>query len=147
MVPRRRWIWALAAVVLVGVAGVAVVTGVQRSRHGEVHNGGTTTVAVERSHRFSLAVPDRGASVGDHWTAAVAPDGVVTLVRSEQAAGNLLDRLIGPNIGGGAGTRYFVFDARRPGSATITLHNCFQGCGDDRTRSESRDVTWTVTVR
>jgi hypothetical protein len=137
----------LAAVVLVGLAGLMVVKGVQGARYGDVHDEGGPVVVVDRSHRFSLAVPDRGASVGDHWTAAVAPEGVVALVRSEQVAGNIVDRMTGPASGGGAGTRYFVFDARHSGAVTITLHNCFQGCQTDRTRALSRDAGWTVTVR
>jgi hypothetical protein len=137
----------LAAVLLVGLVGVVVTTGIQRARYGEVHAEGAATVTVDRGNRFSLAVPDRGASVGDHWTTAVAPDGAAVLVHSELIGDNIVDRMIGPAAGGGGGTRYFVFDARRSGSVTITLHNCFQGCGDDRTREESRDAVWTVTVR
>jgi hypothetical protein len=137
----------LAALVLVGLVGVVVTTGIQRARYGDVHDEGAATVSVDRGHRFSLAVPDRGASVGDHWTAAVAPDGAAVLVRSEQPDANIAAWVFGPLNGGGAGTRYFVFDARRSGSVTITLHNCFQGCRDDSTRKESRDVAWTVKVR
>jgi hypothetical protein len=144
---RRWWLWIPVAVVLVGLVGVAVAQGVRRARYGDVHAGAGAAFAVDRGHRFSVAVPDRGASVGDHWTAAVAPEGVVALVRNEQVAHNIFDRLLGPAIGGGAGTRYFVFDARRADPVTITLHNCFQGCRDDSTRSESREVVWTVTVR
>jgi hypothetical protein len=133
--------------VLVGLVGVAVARGIQRTRYGDVHDEGSAAVAVDSGHRFSLAVPDRTASVGDHWTAAVAPEGIATLAHSELIGGNVIDRVIGPATGGGDGTRYFVFDARRPGSATITLHNCFQNCNSDRTREASRDAVWTVTVR
>jgi hypothetical protein len=71
----------------------------------------------------------------------------VVLARSELIAGNIVDRVLGPANGGGGGTRYLVFDARRSGTATVTLHNCFQACGDERTRTASRDVTWTIMVR
>jgi hypothetical protein len=134
-------------VALAALAGMAVANGVQRARYGDVHREGGAIITVAAGHRFSLAVPDRGASVGDHWSATVAPEGPVTLEHSEQIGGNLVDRLIGPAAGGGAGTRYFVFDARRTGSVTITLHNCFQGCQTDRARAASREAAWTVTVR
>jgi hypothetical protein len=143
---RRRWLFALLAVVLVGLAGAAVVKGVQRARYGDAHDEGATTVAVDRGGRFTLAVPDRGASVGDHWIASVRPEGAVVLARSELIAGNIVDRVFGPAPGGGAGTRYLVFDARRSGPATVTLYNCFQACGDERTRALSREVTWTITI-
>ncbi|GII26028.1 protease inhibitor I42 family protein [Planosporangium mesophilum] len=144
---QRWWLVTLAAVVVAALAGMAAINGVRRARYGDVHPQGDSAVVVGHGHRFSLAVPDRGSSVGDHWTAAATPDGVVALVRSEQVDGNIADRVFGPAIGGGAGTRYFVFDARRTGSVAITLHNCFQGCGTDRTTAESRDAVWTVTVR
>jgi hypothetical protein len=144
---RRWWIWILAAVVLVGLVGVAVAEGIQRTRYGDVHEEGAASVTVDRGHRFSLAVPDRGASVGDHWTAGVQAEGIATLAHSELIGGNIIDRVIGPANGGGAGTRYFVFDARRSGSVAITLHNCFQGCNSDRAREASRDAVWTVIVR
>jgi inhibitor of cysteine peptidase len=144
---RRRWWLGLVVLVLIGLAGLATAKVVQWTRYGDVHPEGGSAVVVDHGHRFSLAVPDRGPSVGDHWTAAATPDGVVTLVRNEQVDGNIAAWVLGPAIGGGAGTRYFVFDARRAGSVTITLHNCFQGCRTDRTTAESRDVVWTVTVR
>jgi hypothetical protein len=146
MLRRRWWIFVPAAVIVLGLAGYLAVRGVQRARYGEVHAEGTA-VAVGQGDRFSLAVPDRGASVGDHWTLSMQPEGVVVPVRSQLIAGNIVDRILGPAPGGGSGTRYFVLDARRAGTATVTLHNCFQGCHDERTRAASRDVTWTVTVR
>jgi hypothetical protein len=134
-------------VLVLALAGFLALRGIQRARYGEVHAEGAGTVTVDRGDRFSLAVPDRGASVGDHWTVSAEPDGALALVRSQLIAGNIVDRVLGPAPGGGGGTRYFVFDARRPGTATITLHNCFQGCHDERTREASRDATWTVRVR
>ena len=58
----------------------------------------------------------------------------------------LKDRLFGPEPGGGEGQRLITFRATAPGAATVTLKNCFQGCYNDRTRAESREVRWTVTV-
>lgn len=134
------------AVIVLGLAGFLAVRGIQRARYGEVHAEGTAVVAVGQGDRFSLAVPDRGASVGDHWTLSTQPGGVLNPVRTQLIAGNIVDRVLGPAPGGGGGTRYFVFDARRAGTVKVTLHNCFQGCHDERTRAASRDVTWTVSV-
>jgi inhibitor of cysteine peptidase len=136
-----------AGVLVLGLAGFLALRGVQKARYGEVHAEGTGTVVVDRGDRFSLSVPDRGASVGDHWTVSAEPDGTVSLARSQLIAGNIVDRVLGPAPGGGGGTRYFVFEARRSGTVTVTLHNCFQGCHDERTREASRDTTWTVSVR
>jgi inhibitor of cysteine peptidase len=149
---RRRWWVAVLAVALAGLAGLVLAglmldAAVQRSRYGDLHSAGAAGVEVDRGSRFSLAVPDRGASVGDHWTVAVAPEGIAALTRSELVGGSILDRLFGPATGGGGGTRYFVFVARHPGATTITLRNCFQGCDSDRTRGASREAVWTVTVR
>jgi inhibitor of cysteine peptidase len=147
MVRPRRWLFVLAGVVLIGLAGLLVVRGVQRARYGEVHDEASTTITVDRGGRFSLTVPDRGASIGDWWTAEIQPAGGVILARSELIYANLVDRLVGPATGGGRGTRVFVFDARRSGSVTITLHNCYRGCDNESTRAESRDAVWTVRVR
>src|SRR5262249_15679713 len=96
--------------------------------------------------RFTLAVPDRGASVGDHWIVSMRPEGAVVLARSELIASNIVDRVFGPARGGGAGTRYLVFDARRSGPAILTLRNCFQACGDERPGGGGGEVTWTIPV-
>jgi hypothetical protein len=60
---------------------------------------------------------------------------------------SLVDRVFGPETGGGAGTRYFIYTASRPGTVTVRLYNCFQGlCESGRTDPWSRGVTWTITV-
>lgn len=70
-------------------------------------------------------------------------------VRSTLIADSLSDRLFGPapgSGGGGGGQRLITFKAKSAGTTTITLSNCFQGCGNERTRALSRSVSWTVTV-
>ncbi len=116
------------------------------ARFGAIADEQTTTLTVNVGGRFSLAVPDRGASVGDHWTASADPAGLVELVEKERMAAGLWDQVFGPSLDGGAGSRYFRYDAKRPGQVTITLSNCFQGCRNDHTRAESKTLSWTVTI-
>jgi len=143
----RRWlVWSLVAVVLV-VAVVAGGVAIYRkstygSRYGETERSLTTSVG----SLFTLVVPDRGPSVGDYWTAKADDPAVAEQVRSTLVADNLIDRWFGPAMGGGAGQRLITFRATAPGTTTITLDNCFQGCGNERTRAESRSVSWRVTV-
>ena len=91
---------------------------------------------------------NRGASVGDSWTATVAPAGTLVPVAERTVPRSRWERVFGRDgelAGGGDGTTYFVFAARRSGSAVVTLVNCFQGC--DEPSSLSRTVTWRITVR
>ncbi len=143
---RRWWVFVVVALLLAGLAALAVSRSVRRAHFGTVHGENDTVISAGRGDRFSLAVPDRGASVGDRWTADVEPGGVVALRTSEHISDSLLDRVFGPGLGGGAGTRYFVFEATNSGSATIRLRNCFQGCHPESPSPESRTVVWTVTV-
>ena len=143
----KRALWAIAAFV---VLMAAVWGGVAWRRHatfGTIAGEDRTTLTVDRGDRFSLAVADRGASVGDSWSARVSPDGVLTSVDNRMVRGNIVDRIFGPQIGGGAGTRYFVYHADHAGTAAVTLSNCFQGCDHPTKAAESRSITWTVTVR
>jgi inhibitor of cysteine peptidase len=143
----RRWlVWSLVAVVvLVGavVGGLAVY---RKVTYGDRYAESQTSVTAGEGSVFTLVVPDRGASVGDLWTATVADPAVAEQVRSTLVADSLSDRLFGPAPGGGGGQRLITFKAKAPGTTTITLSNCFQGCGNERTRAESRQVSWSVTV-
>ncbi|MBF9133795.1 protease inhibitor I42 family protein [Plantactinospora sp. S1510] len=145
--PRRIvLIGAVLVVVLIAVVAVAGPAVRRHLRYGTVLDRQTTSATVDLGDRFSVRVPDRGASVGDDWTASADPADRVVLVGEERVSGSLLDRLFGPANGGGGGSRYFRFDAERAGQVTITVTNCFQGCRNDRTRAASETVTWTVTV-
>jgi hypothetical protein len=101
---------------------------------------------VDVGDRFSVRVPDRGASVGDDWTASADPADRVVPVGDELVSDSLVGRLFGAADGGGGGSRYFRFDAERAGQVTITVTNCLQGCRNDRTRAASETVTWTVKI-
>lgn len=143
----KRAPWAIAAFVVL----VAAVWGGFAWRHhatfGTIADEDRATLTVDRGDRFSLAVPDRGASVGDSWSARVSPDGVLSSVEDRKVMGNIVDRIFGPQIGGGSGTRYFVYDADHAGTAAVTLSNCFQGCDHPTKSAESRSISWTITVR
>lgn len=128
------------------LAGLAVAAVMVRHHfvYGRVVDETQLTVTVHRGDRLSLAVPDAGASVGDSWSAVVAPDGMLRQVDNRKVMGNLLDRIFGPAAGGGAGTRYFIYRADAAGAATVTLSDCFQGCHEPS--PYSRSVVWTITV-
>jgi hypothetical protein len=113
---------------------------------GTIFDEKELTVTVKPGDRFSLAVPD-GGSIGDEWSAAVAPDGVLTATGNRLVMSNLLDRIFGPQAGGGAGTRYFTYSANQRGTATVRLFDCFQGMCNTPYDKYSRAVTWTVTVK
>jgi hypothetical protein len=135
---------ALAVVlIVVAVAGPAIR---RNLRYGAVLDRQTATATVDVGDRFSVRVPDRGASVGDDWTASADPADRVVLVGDELVPDSLIDRLFGAADGGGGGSRYFRFEAEGAGQVTITVTNCFQGCRNDRTRAASEAVTWTVTI-
>jgi hypothetical protein len=104
-------------------------------------------VVVHLGERFSLAVPDRGASVGDEWSATVAPAGLLSAGFSRQVPGNPMDRAFGSQLGGGAGTRYFPYTAKQRGTVTVQLANCFQGlCRIRQANPNDRQVSWRITV-
>lgn len=115
--------------------------------YGSVFTESRLTVTVDRGERFSLAVPDRGKSVGDAWSARADPGDVVSAEGRRTRPRSPLDRLGAPRLGGGRGTAYFLYDAKSSGTTKVTLTNCFQGCDHPSNQAESRTVTWTVTVR
>jgi hypothetical protein len=144
----RRALWTVAAVVV--LAAGATWGGLAWRHHatyGTVVGEDQKSLTVDRGDRFSLAVPDRGASVGDSWSAAVVPQAALASAGNRKVLSSLVDRIFGPLAGGGAGMRYFIYTAEREGSARVTLSNCFQGCYDVRTRAASRTVAWVITIR
>jgi len=140
-------LWVLVGVIVVaglGWAGVAV----YRDRvYGTVFTESSLSVTVEEGERFSLAVPDRGASVGDSWSAQPDAGGILDARGHRMRSSSLLDQVREPSPGGGQGTSFFIYEARGAGATKVTVSNCFQGCDQPTPSGESRDVTWTVTVR
>ncbi|MEV4755247.1 protease inhibitor I42 family protein [Micromonospora sp. NPDC049559] len=136
----------LAVAVLVGgtVAGALALR--TKVRYGTVADRSRPALTVRAGDRFTLTVPDRGPSVGDSWRAAVEPAGAAEARGSELVLSHPVERILGPAVGGGAGTRHFIFVAVRPGRLTVTVTNCFQGCRDAETRAASTALLWTVTV-
>ena len=143
---RRVLSWSLAVAILLAAAVWGGLALHERATLGTKITEDDLTVEVDEGDRFSLAVPDRGASVGDSWTATVTPAGVVAAVEDRKVMSSVWDRVFGPEAGGGAGTRYFIYTAEAPGTVRVTLANCFQGCREDDPQGLSREVTWTVTV-
>jgi hypothetical protein len=109
----------LAALVLVGGITWAVQAIRHRVRYGQTFDESALHPAVAVGDRFSLAIPDRGASVGDQWAATVTPANAVTDEGSTQELSSLTERIFGAQDGGGAGTRYFTYTADRPGAVTV----------------------------
>jgi hypothetical protein len=143
---RRVLLWSLAVVIIVAGVGWGVAALHEHATYGRKIAEDERTVTVGRDDRFSLSVPDRGASVGDSWSATVSPPGILTAAGNRKVMSNLWDRVFGPEAGGGGGTRYVTFTADRPGSVQVTLSNCFQGCRDTYSQRLSRTVTWSITV-
>lgn len=144
--PRRVVLIGAALAVLVVVAAVVGLVVRRQLRYGTIVDRETASITVDVGDRFSLRVPDRGPSVGDRWSASADPADLVERVGDELVSDSLGDRLFGPALGGGGGVRYFRFDAKRAGRATITLSNCFQGCRTERTRAVSTTTVWTVII-
>jgi inhibitor of cysteine peptidase len=144
----RRALWTVALTVV--LAAAATWGGFAWHRHatyGTIAGEDRTSLTVARGDRLSLAVPDRGPSVGDSWSAVMAPDGVLTQVDNRMIMSSLADRIFGPLTGGGGGTRYFIYEADHSGAASVTVSNCFQGCDHPGKTAESRRITWRITVR
>ena len=139
-------LWSLVAIAVGAALNWGVVALRDHATFGTIFDEKELTVTVGPGERFSLAVPD-GGSIGDEWSATVAPDGVLTATGNRLVMSNLLDRIFGPQAGGGAGTRYFTYSANQPGVATVRLFDCFQGMCNTPYDKYSRAVTWTVTVK
>jgi hypothetical protein len=143
----RRWlVWSLVAVVLIVAAMAGGIAVYRKATYGPRYGEAEQNIKTSVGSVFSVVVPDRGPSVGDRWTASAGDPAVAEQVRSTLVADSLMDRWFGPAPGGGGGQRLVTFRATAPGTTTITLTNCFQGCDNDRTRGESRTVRWSVTV-
>jgi hypothetical protein len=139
--------WSLVALVVVAGATWAGLTWHHHNVYGTIVGEDRQTLTVDRGERFSIGVRDHGLSVGDHWTAQAAPASALAAAGEHKVSSNWLER-IGIHIetdGGGDGTRYFVYDPKQAGTATVTLSNCFQGCHFPS--PYTRSVTWTITVK
>ena len=139
--------WVVVVVVVLGALTWGGVVFYRHRVYGAVYSESQTSVMVGKGDRFSLAVPDRGASVGDYWTAQVDPAGLLSDQGKRTRHTALLDRVRDPLLGGGQGTTFFTYDATGTGTATVTLSNCFQGCTTPEAKAASRSVTWTITVK
>jgi hypothetical protein len=140
-------VWVVVVVVVLGGLTWGGVVFYRHRVYGTVYSESQTSVTVGKGDRFSLAVPDRGGSVGDYWTARVDPAGLLGDQGKRTRHRALLDRVRDPLLGGGQGTTFFTYDATATGTAKVTLSNCFQGCDSPESKAASRSVTWAITVR
>ncbi|MER7133051.1 hypothetical protein [Streptosporangium saharense] len=131
MVHRTRAVAAVLAVLLTGLlTGVAgcgaggAVYDFGTVVHGAA--GRTVEVGLTPGRRFSLAV----TAGAEGWRLAALPDAKVASFISEEHRAE-----------GGHETRYFVFNAKYPGTATVTLLACAD-CAD----KEQGRATFRITV-
>ncbi len=107
----RMWVVVLLAALVAGCGAGGAVYDFGTVVHGGV--GKTTDVRLTPGRRFSLAVDDNPAA-GDRWRMGALPDArVVSFISEEYRAGD-----------GPGGVRYFVFNAKYPGTVTVTLSAC-----------------------
>lgn len=138
--------WRIAIFITVGVlvvagavwGGLAVRSNL---RYGYTADESQLSFTVDRGDRLTLVVYDRGGSVGDKWSYRIDPATGASYVDDEGP------RNRGGLIGCCSGDHRYIFRAAESGQVTITLVNCYRGCRTDADRAESREVTWTITVR
>ncbi|MBN6052045.1 protease inhibitor I42 family protein [Nonomuraea sp. RK-328] len=101
--------------------------------------GATVPIELRSGQRFSLAVPD-DRSAGDSWTLEELPDARVASYISKERRREDSD-----------GVTYFVFNAKRPGTTTIRLYDCWR-CGGattpptEESRLRSGEAIFHLTV-
>jgi Chagasin family peptidase inhibitor I42 len=142
----RGWVITGAVAVVLVIAVVATPLTWHRLRYGAEFPVSASSARVQVGDRFSLTVNDLGGSVGDSWSVKEQSDPAVARLIHDELVLPFYER-IGPRASGCcSGTHYFTFGARQPGTTTITLYDCFQGCGNQRTLRSSTTRSWTVVV-
>jgi inhibitor of cysteine peptidase len=145
---RRVLLRSLAVVIILAATIWAIGALRQHLVLGTVAGEDRLTVTVDEGDRFTVAVPDRGGSIGDHWTVSASPSGIVEPIEERNVPSSWWERLFGRDsdlAGGGDGTTYFVYEATQRGEVAVIAANCYRGC--DQPSPESRSVTWMITVR
>ncbi|MBB4944058.1 putative secreted protein [Streptosporangium album] len=141
MIHRTTMVVLLLVALVAGCGNGAAVQSLGVMVHGKV--GATVDVRLTPGQRFSLGV-DENASAGDSWRMADLPDVKVASFISEEYRP-------GSEAKDAGGVRYFVFNAKRPGTATVTISNC-RSCpangvsADEQSRRASGDATFRITV-
>ncbi|OUC92587.1 hypothetical protein CA984_29460 [Streptosporangium minutum] len=138
----RTWLAVLLLLALVAGCGAgSAVSDLGLIVHGGA--GRTADVRLTPGQRFSLAV-DENTSAGDSWLMPDLPDVMVASFISEEY------RAASDEPGAG-GIRYFVFNAKRPGTTTVTISNC-RRCpadrvpADEQSRRASGEAIFRITV-
>ncbi|WP_406316376.1 protease inhibitor I42 family protein [Streptosporangium sp. NBC_01639] len=141
MIHRTTMVVLLLVALVAGCGNGAAVQSLGLMVRGKV--GTTVDVRLTPGQRFSLGV-DEDASAGDSWRMADLPDIKVASFISEEYRP-------GAETGKAGGVRYFVFNAKQPGTATVTISNC-RSCpadrvpADEQSRRVSGDATFRITV-
>ncbi|MDX2594389.1 MULTISPECIES: protease inhibitor I42 family protein [Streptomyces] len=111
-------------------AGVLLLTGCGSSGGADEYGTDQRAVTVAAGDRFTLKVPANPA-LGENWyLAGPRPDTDVLTYRGKREEEEGSD-----NTGGGDGTQFFDFTARKPGRATVRLLHCPMGSCHSGTRS------------
>ncbi|MEU4241796.1 protease inhibitor I42 family protein [Actinoplanes sp. NPDC026619] len=143
----RIVLWVIVIVIVLAGAGWGGVSLYRHQVYGTVYSESELSVTVDKGGRFSLAVPDRGGSVGDAWTAQADAGGLLSAQGRRTRPDALVERVRDPLLGGGQGTTFFTYEAPKAGATSVALSYCFQSCDNPATQDQRRTVTWQVTVR
>ncbi|MFC9278136.1 protease inhibitor I42 family protein [Streptomyces collinus] len=103
-------------------AGVLLLTGCGSSGGADAYGTDQRAVTVTAGDEFTLKVPANPA-LGQNWyLAGPRPDAKVLTYRGKREEEEGSD-----NTGGGDGTQFFDFTARKPGKAVVRLLHCPMG--------------------
>lgn len=111
-------------------AGVLLLAGCGSSGGGDEYGTEKRAITVDAGDEFTLKVPANPA-LGQNWyLAEPQPDANVVKYRGKREEEEGSD-----NTGGGDGTQFFDFTARKPGKATVKLLHCPMGSCHSGTQS------------
>ena len=127
-------------------AGPTTTTGATPSGEKKVFKEDDREIHVLSGEKFGIRV-DENSSIGDQWKVVSDPDPSFL-----EAEGDSFkpDPDADPEATGAGGQREFKYKARRAGTTTITLYNCYR-CGTDGKVAPENEpyaerLTFTVTV-
>lgn len=110
----------------------------------KVFKADQTDIRIGTGEKFAIRVP-ANPSVGDNWKLVSAPDDSFVKFEGESFKSDSPE----PMPGSGGQTE-FKFKAKKPGTTTVTLYNCYR-CGTSGTVAPSdteyaKRITFMITV-